>query len=616
MTQSKGSRGYGPVQGTVALLQAVRLGTALLAFCGLAACVCAADPPRVDIEIFPERSLGPISPYVFGAGIDHKTNPMRFCQYPEQVAKDIADSKLRMARYPGGFVFNRNDHRGSWANFYWQDHIGKNPDGKPFDTGDLDTFLKMCERFGIEPLMQINFVGEPEESIRGFIEYLVGNGDIDGDGIDWSTKRVANGRKEPYRIRYWQLGNEVHDYPQGFHSNAQGAREYAEAIERLVPQIRKLVPDARIVVPFVNIERPLSGLGTPAQEGKPDINFATSGEFARAFLEHLQTPVDYFDWHTYPANGWDGSYPFLGTDDEWKHYYGWGTKFRECYEVVVELMKQGAKQDPLPRIIVGEWAGDITGMIFPTKGISHRGSMMRTMASGVYMADILLFLMEKSVPGEHIHAAMWHNFGNGTQEMFSMQVRPEYRTALASHIPWQGSPDDWGYWPTWPVAYPPLGMGYKVAGPDDPHSVRMPIYHVFRLLSEQRGDELVATRREAPGNRIEAPPNGLYWDPEFHFDRVTHVATRKGDFLYLAVLNKDANLTVDLGLDIQSWKLKSAVETHAVGSESYLAENSMADPNRVTLSGPNAMTFRNPAKARLPLSPNTLLVLRFQRAAQ
>ena len=143
MTQSKGSRGYGLVQGTVALLQAVRLGTALLAFCGFVASICAADPPRVDIEIFPERSLGPISPYVFGAGIDHKTNPMRFCQYPEQVAKDIADSKLRMARYPGGFVFSRGDHRGSWANFYWQDHIGKNPDGKPFDTGDLDTFLKM-----------------------------------------------------------------------------------------------------------------------------------------------------------------------------------------------------------------------------------------------------------------------------------------------------------------------------------------------------------------------------------------------------------------------------------------------------------------------------------------
>jgi hypothetical protein len=38
--------------------------------------------------------------------------------------------------------------------------------------------------------------------------------------------------------------------------------------------------------------------------------------------------------------------------------------------------------------------------------------------------------------------------------------------------------------------------------------------------------------------------------------------------------------------------------------------------NRVTLSGPHAMTFANPAKARLPLAPNTLMVLRFQRAKE
>lgn len=595
---------------------AVRLGAALLASCGFVASVCAAESPRVDIEIVPEKSLGPVSPYVFGAGIDHKTNPMRFCRYPEQVAKDIAESNLRMARYPGGFVFARDDHRGSWKNFYWQDHIGRNPEREPFYTYDLDTFLQMCERFGIEPLMQINFMGEPEESIRGFIEYLTGVGDLDGDGTDWAARRGANGRKEPYRIRYWQLGNEVHDYPQGFRGNAQGAREYAEALDRLVPVIRRLVPDAKIVVPFINIERPRSGMGPPAQEGKPDINFATSGEFTRAFLEHLRTPVDYFDWHFYPANGWDGSYPFLGTDDEWKHYYCWGTKFRECYEVTVELMKQGAAQDPLPRIIVGEWAGDITGMIFPTKKKSYRGSMMHTMASAVYMADVLLFLMQESGPAGHIHAGIWHNFGNGAQEMISVQVQPEYRRALASHIPWQGSPDDWGYWPTWPVEAPPFGMGWTVAGPDDPRSVRMPIYWVFSLLSKQRGDELVETRLQAPGNRIAAPPNGLYWDPEFHFDRVTHCATRKGDFLYLAVLNKDAHLTVDLGVDIQGWKLDSSAETHTVGADSYLAENSLGDPNRVTLSGPHTMTFANPAKARLPLGPNTLMVLRFQRAAE
>ena len=560
-----------------------------LAF-ALAAIRPTAANPRADIAIFPERGLGAVSPYVFGAGIDHKTNPMRFCRHPDRVAKDIAESGLRMARYPGGFVFARDDHRGSWKNFYWQDHIGRNPQGKPFCTYDLDSFVQMCERFRIEPLMQINFVGEPEESIRGYIEYLTGTGDIDGDGTDWAAKRVANGRKEPYRITYWQLGNEVHDPPQGFPGNARGAKEYAEALHRLVPLVRKLAPGAKIVVPFINIERPRSGMGAPAADGRPNINFATSGEFARAFLEHLRVPVDYFDWHFYPANGWDGAYPFLGTDEEWKHYYCWGTKFRECYEATVRLMEEGCQQRPLPRIVVGEWSGDWTGDIFRHKENSYRGSMMRTMASAVYMADVLLFLLEKSVPAEHIHAGIWHNFANGAQEMFSIQTTEEYQRVLGEGRTWKGKITDEGY------------------------GVRMPIYWVFSLLSTQRGDLRVESRLDAPENRIEAPRNGLYWNPEFRFDRVTHCATRTGDSLYLAVLNKDAHQTVDLGVAVHGWQPSPTVEVHSVGADSYLAENSMADPERVTRKGPTHIAIGNPAAARFPLPPNTLMVLRYRRA--
>jgi alpha-L-arabinofuranosidase len=549
--------------------------------------VAANDPLRAEIEIFPARSLGPISPYVFGAGIDHKTNPMRFCRHPEQVARDIAESHLRIARYPGGFVFARDDQRGSWKNFYWQDHIGRNPDRKPFYTYDLDTFVQMCERFGIEPLMQINFVGEPEDSIRGYIEYLVGDGDIDGDGVDWAARRTANGRAEPYRIRYWQLGNEVHDPPQGFRGNAEGAREYAAALNRLAPMIRRLAPEAKIVAPFINIQRPRSELGGGAAH--TDINYATSAEFARAFLEHLRVPVDYLDWHFYAANGWDGNYPFLGTDDEWKHYYCWGTKFRECYAAVADLLRRGSVQQPLPRIVVGEWSGDWTGDIFRAKKDSYRGSMMRTMASAVFMADILMFMTEKSIPAEHIHAAFWHNFANGAQELFSIQATEEYRRALGgARAPWGDLTED----------------GY---------GIRLPVYWVFSLLSEQRGEELVASRLDAPGNRIAAPRNGLYWDPAYHFERVTHCATKRGDSLFVAILNKDAHAAVDVRLLIREWTPTAAVEIHAVGAESYLAENTPANPARVTRSGPDIATIGNPSDARFRISPNTLKVLRFTR---
>jgi len=591
---------------------AVRLAASLLA--GAAACRVPAEAPRVVIEIFPETTRGAVSPYIFGAGIDHKTNPMRYCRYPAQVERDIGESGLRIARYPGGFVFARDDHRGSWKNFYWQDHIGQNPGRNPLYTYDLDTFVQMCERFGIEPLMQINFAGEPEESLRGYIEYLVGAGDIDGDGVDWAAKRAANGRAAPYRIRYWQLGNEVHDFPQGYRADAQGAREYAAAVNRLVPLVRKLAPDARIVAPFINIERPRSGMFAAATPGKPDINLASGAEFARAFLAQVRVRIDYLDWHFYSANGWDGSYPFLGTDDEWKHYYCWGTKFRECYAQVAALMQRTyVHTEPPPRLIVGEWSGDITGMIFPAKKKSGRGSMERTMASAVYMADILIFMMEESASAGRIHAAFWHNLGNGAQELFSVQVLPEYRRALAGHLPWKGSPADVGYWPTWPAATPPFGMGYTVAGADDPRSVRMPVYHVFRLLSEQRGDDLVETRSEAPGNDIAAPRDGLYHDPDYHFARVVHCATRRGDDLYLAVLNKDAHQTVELRALVHGWRVASAAQIHSVGAPDYLAQNTIADPERVVMAGPDPAPLTAPGELRRLLAPSTLMVARFSR---
>jgi alpha-L-arabinofuranosidase len=419
--------------------------------------------------------------------------------------------------------------------------------------------------------------------VQGYIEYLVGDGDIDKDGVDWAARRSENGRTEPYRIRYWQLGNEVHSYPQGFQENAAGAKEYAEALDRLVPVIRRMSPGARIVVPFINMQRPRSEMKLAA--GGADINFATSSEFALAFLKNLRVKVDYFDWHFYPANGWGGNWPYLGTDDEWKHYYCWGTKFRECYAAIVELMRKECRQDPLPGIIVGEWSGDWTGAIFQTYADSFRGSLMRTMASGVFMADVLMFMMEQSVPSEPIHAAFWHAFCNDAQALFSIQTTREQ------------------------------GISYKGTSTDEGYGLRMPVYWVFKLLSEQRGDVLVESRLRGD-EMIEAPPGGLYADPEHRFPRLTQCASRSGDELFLALLNKDARQPVEVRIGMQDWPFKPSVEVCEVGADSYLAENTIGQPDRVTLSGPRSESAGHPDRMRYSLRPNTLAVLRFRAAGE
>ena len=534
----------------------------------------------VELRVSPRAEKGRISLYIFGAGIDAKTNPLRAPKYPEKVLQNIADSGLRIARYPGGFVFNRHEHRGSWANFYWQDHIGKNPSRQPIEVYDLDTFLQLCERFGIEPLMQINFVGEPEDSVRGYIEYLVGDGDIDHDGINWADKRKANGRAKPYRITYWQLGNEVHSYPQGFQENAAGAKEYAHALDRLVPLIRKMSPGSKVLVPFINLQRPRSE--AKPRPNAPDINFTTSHEFALAFLEHLRVPVDYLDWHFYPANGWNGRYDYLGTDDEWKHLYCWGTKFRECHEVIAQLIREKCKLEPRPKIMVGEWSADWTGGIFREHTNSFRGSLMRTMASAVFMADQLLYLMEKSVPSEDIEAAFWHTFSNDAQALFSVQTTREQ------------------------------GLAYKGLSTDEGYGYRMPIYWVFKLLSEQRGEILVESRLRGD-NIIAAPRGGLYFDPEYSFPRVSQRASLTGDKLYVALLNKDTHQPVTVRVTIEDWRHQASVEVREVGAESYLAENTIQRPDEVKLSGPKVERAEASGQMNYLLKPNTLAVLRFQR---
>lgn len=539
---------------------------------------------RVQVDVNPEQVLGPVSSYVFGAGIDAKTNPLRAPRYLDQVYTDIAESGLRTARYPGGFVFNRYHPRHSWANFYWQDHIGQNPEGRPTEVYDLDTFVQLCERFNIEPLMQINFVGETLDSVRGYIQYLVGDpADHDGEGVNWAARRVENGRVEPYNIRYWQPGNEVHSYVQGFQENAEGAREYAEALAELVPMIRELSPGSKIVVPFINTERPITGMRL--EPGAPDINFSTSSEFAYAFLRNLDVEVDYFDWHFYPANGWGGNWPYMGTDDEWKHYYCWGTKFRECYDAVVELMERECRRRPLPRLVVGEWSGDWTGAIFIEHEDSFRGSMMRTMASAVFMADILMVMLEKSIPSEHIYAAYWHTFCNDAQALFSIQTTS------------------------------PHGISYKGKCTDEGYGFRNPVYWVFKLLSEQRGEDLVESTLSGEGNTIDAPAPGLYTDPEYNFERVVQLATRTGDSLYLALLNKDAHEAVQVDINIADWQVRPEVDVYEVGADSYLAENTIEEPDRVTIIGPTTLRVEDATAMTYLLGPNTLAVLRFERDA-
>ena len=133
---------------------------------------------------------------------------------------------------------------------------------------------------------------------------------------------------------------------------------------------------------------------------------------------------------------------------------------------------------------------------------------------------------------------------------------------------------------------------------------------MFKLLSEQRGDVLVESKLTGE-NTIAAPKDGLYFDPPFEFERVTHCATVKDGELFVALVNKDAHQAVEVTLRIDGWAPApgATFDAWTVTGGSYLAENTIEDPDRVTLQGPTTLEGQ-----RYRCEPNSVAVLRFEAA--
>ncbi|WP_206108163.1 alpha-L-arabinofuranosidase C-terminal domain-containing protein [Paludisphaera soli] len=110
-----------------------------------------------------------------------------------------------MYRWPGGnFV----------SGYEWRDGIGprdrRPPRRNPAWTGvehndfGLDEFLDFCREIGAEPVVAVNTGFGDADSAAREVEYCNGPAETIGGGM-----RAANGRAEPYGVKYWCVGNEM-----------------------------------------------------------------------------------------------------------------------------------------------------------------------------------------------------------------------------------------------------------------------------------------------------------------------------------------------------------------------------------------------------------------------
>ena len=186
------------------------------------------------------------------------------------VIRFLKESRLPLLRWPGGnFV----------SGYHWADGIGpfeQRPTRPNYAWGGVepnlfgtDEFIAFCQAVGCEPMICVNGGdGTPDEAAR-WIEYCNGSAQS-----PMGRRRAANGHPEPYRVRYWEVGNELWGRWQLHWTTASG---YVDRYPRFADAMLAADPDIR-----------LYACGAPVMWGKAwnDTLIAGAAPRLRATTDH------------------------------------------------------------------------------------------------------------------------------------------------------------------------------------------------------------------------------------------------------------------------------------------------------------------------------------------
>ena len=126
------------------------------------------------------------------------------------IRRDVAEAmrriRLPLLRWPGGCFADV---------YHWRDGIGA-PETRRRTVnstwgGDVEDnsfgtheFLELCRQVGCEPYVNANIGSGGIQEMADWVEYL-----NCGDDSSLARERSQNGHSEPFRVRYWGVGNET-----------------------------------------------------------------------------------------------------------------------------------------------------------------------------------------------------------------------------------------------------------------------------------------------------------------------------------------------------------------------------------------------------------------------
>ena len=189
---------------TLTTLFAALIGAALFAQVKVSVHENAQDQPVIPKEIYGQFAEHLGRCIYDGIWVGKDSPVPNIDGYRKDLVEAIRELKVPLLRWPGGCFADE---------YHWMDGIGPQKDrpkminsnwGGTVEDNSFGTheFLNFCEMLGIEPYISGNVGSGTVEELAKWVEYMTAKGGT------MAEKRAANGRKEPWKIKYLGVGNE------------------------------------------------------------------------------------------------------------------------------------------------------------------------------------------------------------------------------------------------------------------------------------------------------------------------------------------------------------------------------------------------------------------------
>jgi len=283
---------------------------------------------RYKIKIDAERIIGKVDPNIYGHFIEHLGRCIYGGIYEEgsslsdergfrkDVLEAVKNIKCPILRWPGGNFA---------SNYHWEDGVGpKEKRPVRFDLAwgkeetnrfGTDEFIEYCRQVGAEPYICVNIgTGSLDEAIH-WLEYCNSTGNT-----YYAKLRAKSGHPEPYRVKYWGIGNEIYGEWQVGH---RSAKEYAKVLREYARFMKVVDPSIKIIA---------VGADDPEWD-----------------LEVIKTARKYIDYIS--------NHQYLGSDD----YYDtvasvyWIEKRLKILRSVIQIAQPLIKEEERVKIALDEW---------------------------------------------------------------------------------------------------------------------------------------------------------------------------------------------------------------------------------------------------------------------